>query len=439
MIRRLKALGLSICAWINPYISELSGIYTEGAGRGYFLKRRTGETYQIDWWQPGLAFVDFTNPNACAWYQGKLLPLIDMGVDTFKTDFGESAPADAVYFDGSDGADTHNLYSLLFTKCVFELLEERRGKGEALVFARSATAGSQRYPLHWGGDSSASYQSMAAELRGGLSFSMSGGAFWSHDIGGFYGKPTPDLYKRWIAFGLLSSHSRLHGDSSYRVPWNFDEESVAVLRHFARLRNTLIPYLYSHCRTAHEEGVPLMRPMVMEFPGDPTCRCLDRQFMLGSELLVAPIFSADGSVEYYLPEGEWTDLAGGNVKQGGTWLRGAFDYFSLPLFVKGNSILPLGPVEDAPRGSSFDSLVLRVYRLSGTASFRLYDRGRTVGITAENRNGEYRVSLTEPVKGVRVSFVGLTSIKEIKGDAKPSEPDGSSPTVVATGTSFIVR
>ena len=435
LLRRLKAMGLSICVWINPYISELSDLYPEAAAAGYLVKKRTGEVYQIDWWQPGLAFVDFTNPDARAWYCRKLEALLEIGVDTFKTDFGESVPADAVYFDGSDGAEMHNRYTLEYNRAVFGLLEARKGKGNALVFARSATAGSQAFPVHWGGDCFSTYRSMAAELRGGLSFSLSGMAFWAHDIGGFFGTATPDLYKRWVAFGLLSSHSRLHGDSSYRVPWTFDEESVDVLRHFTRLRHSLVPYLYSYCRTAHETGLPLMRAMVLEFPDDPTCRYLDRQYMLGSELLVAPVMRADGVVEYYLPEGEWTDFLTGSRVRGGKWQRTTLDYFSIPLFVRENSIIPLGPVERAPQRSSFDLLTLRVYGLSAASSFRLWDCGRAVDVAVEPRTGEAEVRLSEAVKDLRVAFMNAPAISRVKGEASRDPEPG---VVAVKGKRFTV-
>jgi alpha-D-xyloside xylohydrolase len=195
MLEQLKARGLKICLWINPYISELSSIFDEGVAQGYFLKRQDGSVYQIDWWQPGIAFVDFTNPEACDWYREKLRSLLLMGVDSFKTDFGESVPEDALFFNGQSGKKMHNLYTLIYNQTVFELLEETFGKGNALVFARSATACSQKYPVHWGGDSATTFDSMVGQLRGGLSFLLSGGAFWSHDIGGFYGELNPGVFK----------------------------------------------------------------------------------------------------------------------------------------------------------------------------------------------------------------------------------------------------
>lgn len=409
MLQRLKAKGLKICLWINPYIAELSPLFKEGAEQGYFLKRADGRVYQVDWWQPGIAFVDFTNPAACQWYQAKLKTLLEMGVDTFKTDFGESAPEDAVYFNGHTGHAMHNLYTLLYNQTVFELLEEVRGNGEALVFARSATACSQRYPLHWGGDCVAEFPSMANELRGGLSFGLSGGAFWSHDIGGFYGQ-NADVYKRWVAFGLLSSHSRLHGDSSYRVPWNFDEEAVDVLRHFTKLKHQLLPYLYSYCKVAHDQGTPVLRPMLLEFPDDPTCLYLDRQYMLGESLLIAPVFNAEGTAQYYLPEGAWTNFWTNERRTGGKWFKEQFGYLQLPLWVRENSILPMGPVEQAPFRSSFDDLTLHLYNITGTARFELYDANRTVTITAERKDRQVIVRVNEPVPGLQVNMNGVVTL-----------------------------
>jgi alpha-D-xyloside xylohydrolase len=439
MIAQLKDRGLRVCLWINPYISELSALFEEGAREGYFLRRKTGEVYQVDWWQPGLAFVDFTNPAACDWFVAKLRPLLEMGVDTFKTDFGESAPADAVCYDGTDGALLHNRYGLLFNRTVFDLLARERGEGNALVFARSGTMGSQRYPVHWGGDSKSTYSSMAAQLRAGLSYALSGCAFWSHDIGGFYGTPTPDLYKRWVAFGLLSSHSRLHGDSSYRVPWNFDEESVAVLRHFARLRLSLTPYLARCVEEAHESGCPLMRPMVLAFPGDPGCRYLDRQYMLGEELLVAPILNEEGRADYYLPPGHWCDFATGKVVEGGGWRGQICDYFSLPLLVKGNSLIPVGPPEGVGEGGDWRGAVLRVYDLTGRASFTLRDSRGAVEVQAERSGNTRSFRLSRALDGVRVAFMGDCDVGAVTGKARRTDPCDGAPAVLVEGTSFAVR
>jgi alpha-D-xyloside xylohydrolase len=339
MLTRIKAKGLKICVWINSYIAQRSPLFAEGAAKGYFLKKQDGSVWQSDLWQAGMAIVDFTNPEAVKWYTGYLGKLLDMGVDCFKTDFGERIPDDAVYFDHGDPALHHNYYSYLYNKAVFEFLEQKKGKGEAVLFARSATAGGQKFPLHWGGDCESTFEAMAETLRGGLSLGLSGFGYWSHDIGGFEGTPDAALFKRWLAFGLLSSHSRLHGSNSYRVPWNVDEESAEVCRFFANLKQDLTPYLMEAAREAHEQGTPILRAMLLEFPDDPTCASLDRQYMLGPALLVAPVFSADHRVQYYLPEGTWTHLIDKRngvtrVEQGGKWLTDTCGYLTLPLWVR---------------------------------------------------------------------------------------------------------
>lgn len=348
MIRRLHARGLKVCVWINPYIAQRSHLFAEGRDKGYLVKKADGSLWQWDMWQAGMALVDFTNPEAVQWYQDQLQVLLGQGVDSFKTDFGERIPTDVVWHDGSDPLRMHNYYAQLYNQSVFDLLTAERGEGEAVLFARSATAGGQKMPVHWGGDCESTFTAMSESLRGGLSLSSSGFGFWSHDIGGFEGTPEPELFKRWIAFGLLSSHSRLHGSNSYRVPWLVDDESSDVLRHFTRLKMRLMPYLLKTAEQAHSEGTPMMRPMFLEFPQDPGCAQLDRQYMLGPDLLVAPVFTPGGSVSFYLPEGTWTHLESGEQLQGGRWHTRTYSVLEAALFVRPGTVLPMGTVEDRP-------------------------------------------------------------------------------------------
>ena len=302
---------------------------------------------------------------ASKWYASYLYKLMDMGVDCFKTDFGERIPVrDIRWFDGSDPVYMHNYYTYLYNKVVFDVVKDRKGEGEAILFARSATVGGQQFPVHWGGDNSATYISMAETLRAGLSMSHSGFGYWSHDISGFESTAPADVYKRWVQFGLLSSHSRLHGSTSYRVPWLFDEESVDVCRKFTKLKCRLMPYLYGKAVEAHEHGVPMMRPMMLEFPDDPACDMLDRQYMLGDSLLVAPIFRKDGEVQYYLPDGTWTSLLDGGKVEGGHWQTEIHDFMSLPLMVRPGTVLPLGAHDDRPDYDYLDGLELHVYQLA---------------------------------------------------------------------------
>lgn len=368
MLARLKARGLRICVWINPYIAQESALFDEGKAQGYLLRRRSGDVWQTDLWQPGMAVVDFTNPAARDWYAAKLDALLAMGVDCFKSDFGERIPVEDVeYFDGSDPERMHNYYSYLYNQTVFDLLRKRRGDGEAVLFARSATAGSQQFPVHWGGDCDATFEAMAQMLRGGLSLGMSGFGYWSHDIGGFEGTPDAAVYKRWIAFGLLSSHSRLHGSGSYRVPWLFDEEAVDVLRTFTRLKLRLMPYLLEAARQAAADGIPMMRAMALEFPDDPGCTHLDRQYMLGDDLLVAPVLSATGEVSYYVPAGSWTHFMTGEQVTGPRWVTERHGFRSVPLLVRPGAVIAVGAVDDRPDYDYADGVTLRLYEIGDGA------------------------------------------------------------------------
>ncbi len=362
MLSRLKTQkGLEICVWINPYIAQRSKLFDEGAKGGYFIKNPDGSVFQCDMWQPGMALVDFTNPDAVKWYQDKLRKLCDMGVNCFKTDFGERIPTKVVYHDGSDPIAMHNFYTYLYNKAVFEVLEEYYGKNKACLFARSATVGGQKFPVHWGGDCSAEYTSMAETIRGGLSLCMSGFGFFSHDMSGFEATATPDIYKRWAAFGLFSTHSRLHGNSSYRVPWLFDEESVDVLRHFTKLKGRLMPYIWSQAIKTHETGVPMMRAMVVDFADDEVCLTLDKQYMFGENILVAPILNDKGSVRFYVPEGKWIDIQSGEVFEGGKFYTKTYDYFGLPALAKPDSIIAYGSFERDFEYDYLDGTEFRVY------------------------------------------------------------------------------
>ncbi|KMV35517.1 alpha-xylosidase [Franconibacter pulveris] len=363
MLRRLKAKGLKICVWINPYIGQKSPLFREGMEKGYLLKRPNGAVWQWDKWQPGQGIVDFTNPAACDWYAGHLKRLVGMGVDCFKTDFGERIPTDVAWYDGSDPQKMHNHYAFLYNELVWNVLKETVGEAEAVLFARSASVGAQQFPVHWGGDCYANYESMAESLRGGLSIGLSGFGFWSHDIGGFENTAPAHVYKRWCAFGLLSSHSRLHGSKSYRVPWAYDDEACDVVRHFTQLKCRLMPYLYRQSVLAHECGTPVMRAMMLEYPEDPACDYLDRQYMLGDSLLVAPVFSEAGDVSFYLPQGRWTHLWQNDELTGSRWHRQRHDFLSLPVYVRDNTLLALGSNDQKPDYAWHEGAAFQLFNL----------------------------------------------------------------------------
>jgi len=418
MLARLKAKGLKICVWINPYIAQRSVLFEEGMNNGFLVKTKDGGVWQWDLWQAGMGLVDFTNPAASAWFSAKLEALLDMGVDCFKTDFGERIPVDVVWHDGSNPERMHNFYTYLYNECVFDLLKRKRGAGDAVLFARSATAGGQKFPVHWGGDCNSTFPSMAESLRGGLSLGLSGFGFWSHDIGGFEGTPPAELFMRWIAFGIFSSHSRLHGSSSYRVPWIYGDEAVEVLRRFTHLKMRLMPYIFAAAVEATKTGVPVMRAMLLEFPDDPTTAWLDRQYMFGPDLLVAPVFDPEGRVEYYLPAGTWTHLLTGESRTGPAWFRETYGTKSLPLFARPGALVPFGNRDEKSDYDWTAGLTVEAFGFDNpendTPSVRtIYDsRGSEAGsVILRRKGGTIEIAVTGKLdcKAVKVRLAGIRS------------------------------
>lgn len=412
LLRKIHERGVKVCVWLNPYIAQKSPLFKEAKEKGYLIKRQNGDVWQWDLWQAGNGFIDFTNPAAKKWYQSKLKELLDMGVDCFKTDFGERIPVDDVqFYDGSNPQQEHNYYTLQYNQAVYDIIAEVKGKKEAVVFARSATVGSQSYPVHWGGDCLSNYNSMRDTLRGGLSFLVSGFGFWSHDIGGFEDgddRPTPDLYKRWTQFGLLSSHSRYHGSNVYRVPWNFDQEAVENTRRYVNLKLSLMPYLYTQAAYDAKFGNPLMRPMFLEFEDDPNVSDLATQYMFGSQILVAPIFNDQGKAHFYLPGGKWTSLLDNKVYQApesGEWLNDKFDELSLPVLVRENTILVRNEKAIHAEYDYTKNVDIHLYQIKeGTVSTNIVSsKGlEAASIRVQRKNQQIKVS-TVGVKGkVRV-------------------------------------
>ncbi|KAG6841803.1 hypothetical protein C0991_006687 [Blastosporella zonata] len=426
-LARLKEKGYNISVWLNPYIAQESKIFDEGSENGYFIQKSDGSVWQHDFWQAGMAIIDFTNPAACKWYESKLEALIDLGVDCFKTDFGERIPTgNTVYHDGSSPEKMHNYYAFLYNKITFNIIQKRLGKNQAIVFARSTTAGGQRFPVHWGGDPMSTFEAMAETLRGGLSLGLCGYGYWAHDIGGFEGTPDAALYKRWFAFGSLSSHSRLHGSGSYRVPWLIDEsgEADVVLKRFMDLKLSLMPYLYLTAIKTHETGVAMMRPLFVEFPEDPFVWNVDTQYMLGTSLMVVPVFSAEGTVQYYVPGGSWFGILDGKLRQGPTFVTETHDFSSLPLLLRpGAAIITRGDVPKGPQGRKH-----AVYDYSQDVTIVInLASGLVVDLLVEvpdsNNLGGFSASLTikgnENVGTVEIvtgALKGQWTVKKVKSD-----------------------
>lgn len=405
--------GLHICAWINPYIGQRGSMFKEGKEKGYLVKKANGEIWQTDFWQAGMGLVDFTNPEAREWFKNKVKKLLNQGVDAIKTDFGERIPRDVVWYDGSPKLSMHNWYTQLYNQAVFEAIEETYGKGKACLYARSATVGGQQQPVHWGGDCESTFNGMAQTLRAGLSITSSGFGFWSHDIGGFEGAyPDSAVYKRWVAFGLLGSHSRMHGSTVYRVPWLFDEEdekngvvnapgqtAVDVARTFTKLKLSLMPYLYQVGLQPHLHGTPVMRSMFVEFPDDPTCRTLDRQYMFGPDLLVAPVFTYSGDVEYYLPAGTWTNWFTGEkvVSEHGVWRNERHGFDTIPLWVRDGSVLVTKPGAETPEYEYGKGALVSVFLNDGADAKAVVTEmdGSTVVFSARKTDAGVEVSSSD--------------------------------------------
>lgn len=389
MLARYHDRGLKVCVWINPYIGQRSHLFAEGMKHGYLLKRADGTVRQWDHWQSGMAWVDFTNPAARQWWKDELKKLMRQGVDAFKTDFGERVPTDVVWHDGSDPQRMHNYYSYLYNQAAYEAIAEERGQDEAIVFARAATAGGQAFPVHWGGDSEPTFVSMAETLRGGLSLGMSGFGYWSHDIGGFEGTPNDEVFIRWFPFGMLSSHSRLHGSHSYRVPWNYGETAVEVARRFIALKNRLMPYLMTHAQDVTDAGVPLMRHTILEHPADLGAVHVDTQYFLGPDLLVAPVFTESGDVDVYLPTDGWTDILTGDHLPTRGWVRQVHDLTTLPVLVPDGTVLPIGATTDRPDYDWCDGLNLYLVRpQEGTRTVRVRHRSGGFAEFCVTRDGD---------------------------------------------------
>jgi alpha-D-xyloside xylohydrolase len=411
MLKKLHDKGLEICVWINSYIGQRSDLFKVGKEKGYFIKNLDGSVFQTDFWQPGMAIVDFTNPEACDWFKGLLVELFKMGVNNIKTDFGERIPTKCVYHNGMDPIKMHNFYTYLYNKCVFEALEEYFGKDKACLFARSATVGGQKFPVHWGGDCYAEYSAMAETIRGGLSLCSSGFGFFSHDIGGFEATAPADVYKRWCAFGLMSTHSRLHGSTSYRVPWTFDEEACDVLRFYTKLKGRMMPYLWAQAIKTHEVGVPMMRAMIIAFSNDTSCKYLDQQYMLGDNLLIAPVMNEDGMAEFYVPEGTWYDVVTNDTYEGGKYYQRKCDYYQMPILARPNSIVTYG--EFATNNVVYDYLQnaeVTIYSLEDgkTATASIYDseRNKLTDITATRNGNVINVTYGKVDKSFKVVVAG---------------------------------
>ena len=352
MIADLKQQGFHISLWQYTYFTSKNELWKEMVSKGYHVKNEGGQLPFED------ATLDVSNPEAVKWYQGKLRELLKLGVGAIKVDFGEGAPVNGQYHSGMSGWLEHNLYPLRYNKAVAEVTKEVTG--DDVIWARSAWAGSQRYPLHWGGDAENTDSAMAAELRGGLSFGLSGFTYWSHDVGGFVQKAPRDLYRRWLAWGVLTSHTRAHG-APPREPWEYDDELTKDFQRALGLRYALMPYIYAQAKDSSARGFPMVRPLFFEYPNDPGSWNVDDEYMFGSDLLVAPMFASGEQRDVYLPPGEWIDYQSGQVYEGEKWREIKLGEIPVVLLVRNHSVLPHIKVAQSTSQMDWDNVELRVF------------------------------------------------------------------------------
>jgi alpha-D-xyloside xylohydrolase len=405
--------GMRVSLWINPYIGVESPLFAQGAERGFFLRAADGSAWVGSLWgdyHPPVAVVDFTNPEAAAWWADLVRARIADGADVLKTDFGEAIPVDAVACDGTTGDRLHNRYALLYNDAAVAAMRSA-GIERPVVWARSTWAGGQRHVAQWSGDSSSTWQDLAATLRAGLSMAMSGHSFWSHDIGGFIGDPTPELYVRWAQFGLLSPLSRFHGVTS-RLPWDFGEEALALVRDAAKLRIRLHPYLYAAAWDAVATGAPIMSPMVLDHPGSPDAQAADLQYLLGRDVLVAPCYGPGGRRWVWLPPGDWLAFSGGEVRSGPGWVRADVALAEIPAYVRvGAALATIDPGRRVgERPPACEELVVVVGRRDGQpagAQARVVvGDGRLEVVVLDWSGGRLSVDAPQECADTRVLLVG---------------------------------
>ncbi len=387
MIQNLKDQNVRTCLWVTPYVPKGRAVFDEALENGYLVVDSNGDPAPVleAFAGSGLACLDMTNPAAREWFQGKLRALLDKGVATFKTDFAEQSPIDAIYHDGRTGLEMHNIYPMLYNKTAFELTEEYFGRG--LVWGRAGYTGSQRYPVQWGGDSYASFQQMTGQLRGLLGYGMSGMPFCSHDAGGFDYQPRAfdydlndldgfprdaEIYIRWLQFGVFSSHLRAHGKQPHE-PWEYGDEATAIAMKYLKLRYRLLPYIYTEAVKSTQSSLPMVKPLVLEYQDDPNTENIDLEYLFGSSFLVAPVLTRSNQRRVYLPEGEWFDYWTKEKLSGGRWINVEAPLDTLPLWVKAGDIIPLGPEMDYVDQIPLNPLTLEFYGPTSSGELTIHD------------------------------------------------------------------
>ncbi len=352
MLERLKKMHFHVSLWMMPYFNPNNSLYSYITEKGYSVQGMDGGLPTED------AVLDFSNPDAVLWFQGILKELLEMGVSVMKTDFGEAGPLRGLYASGRTGRTEHNLYPLRYQKAVFEISRKICGKG--LIWARAGWAGGQRYPLHWGGDSESTNGGLAASIRGGISLGASGYTYWSHDIGGFCKTCPEELYLRWLAFGIFSSHTRCHGQTP-KEPWTMSPEGMDQFRRIVETRYQLLPYIYTQAVLASRRGLPVLRGLFIDYPEDPVCWMTEDAYLFGDDLLVAPLLSEETGRHVYLPEGRWVDYQTGQIYEGGRMRKLSASWLPIIVLVRYGAAIPHAPLVQSAEELDWSKVKFRHY------------------------------------------------------------------------------
>ena len=375
LIKKLHENGVRVCLWISPYIAQKSPLFQEGYDGNYYVNYNDGDVFQSDVYQPGAALLDFSNLVARAWYQKYIDDLIRLGVDSFRLDYGADAPAKAPQFgvraassgisykNGFEAESMHNLYAYLYEEAVYEILEKRFGENGACMLSHSAFVGSQKFSYQMLDNEEPSYESMASTLRSGLSLSISGFPYWSQNIGGLSDECAPDLFIHWHQYSMFVPNAVLGGVEGFRVPWQYGPEALSETLLYAKMKLGLIPYIFSSAVESSSLGIPMTRPMILEFPNDQNVAALDQQYMYGSNLLVAPITSADGIVRYYVPSGTWTNLLTRERINGPIWKNEQHNYDTMPILARPGTILVAGSTDETPIYNYMENVTITLFEL----------------------------------------------------------------------------
>lgn len=397
MLKDLRSQGFHVCLWQLPYFTPKNRYFSELIEKDMYVKNGNGELPYED------VVLDFSNPETVKWYQDKLAGLLNIGVSAIKVDFGEAAPLNGIYASGKSGWYEHNLYPVRYDMAVSEITKKLHN--ENIMWARAAWAGSQRYPLHWGGDAATTNTGLLGTLRAGLSFGLSGFSFWSHDMGGFVKSTPEDLYCRWIPFGFLTSHTRAHG-APPTEPWLYDSKRVQdVFRKSAEMKYRLMPYVYAQAKECTEKGLPMLRALFVEFPHDPGAWKVDDEYLFGSQILVAPLLESGMTGRtVYLPEGKWIDYQTEKVYEGG-WHRIEAGSLPIIMLVRDGSVLPHLKLAQSTAEMDWSKMSLKVYSADKKQAEGL------VCLPADNRIqvvkvdcGKAKPQLLNQVEGTSLSF-----------------------------------